>query len=313
MNSGAVRRLGRWRWVSLLALLALALAAAGAAWAAPRSDYSTKVYLWVRKLRADRTNCVGDAIPILATAVQAYEIVGEGPRLGSLYGVLLEAEVADPTVGKLLTTSELTSLETDPPGKVLFNFLAEKAGTTTVTVKGRLNKKQLFGVVVSQDTIVGSTEVVVEDCDYQVNVDAVWHLEDITLSAYVVEGALVAKPGAPGQYAGESDVIWSGETVYPPPCYLNHHPAKSRAYITGEKIGNDLLEVKVVFESTPSLLADLVCPETTLTLFDTQMLSPEDLRVWVPASGGSAARQPDLAGVQIEDGSALVQVRAVKK
>ena len=63
-------RFGGRRWITALGILA-ALGLAGAVQAAPRMDYSTKVYLYVRKVRGERTICVGDTVPLTASAIKA--------------------------------------------------------------------------------------------------------------------------------------------------------------------------------------------------------------------------------------------------
>jgi hypothetical protein len=293
---------------SLLALLVLGLVSATQA--APARDYSTKIYMWVRR-GSDRTICVGDRVAVLATAVQAYEIVGEGPRLANLFGVELEAAVADPSIGTVTPAALTTSVAADVPGQARLTFLATKVGATTLTVNGTIESKRLLGVVLSSNVVTGQIPITVEQCEYRVNAVAVWNLEDITLTAYIENGPLVADPGGDGHYAGNAEVKWIGATVYDPPCYVAHHPAPSRAYITGEKIGDNLLEVKIVYEPTPALFANLVCPEDNVPLFAGQMLGPGDLRVWVPATGGGAERQPLLSGVKIESSSAVILVRPV--
>jgi hypothetical protein len=81
----------------------------------------------------------------------------------------------------------------------------------------------------------------------------------------------------------------------------------------GQKLGELLLEVKVVYEDTPALLSDLVCPEASVPMFADMVLGPEDLQVWVPAFGGtSGTRHPDLDGVQVLDSAAVVDVLVVK-
>jgi hypothetical protein len=280
--------------------------------AAPGLDYSTKVYLYVRKVQGEKTICVGDTVPLTASAIKAYEIVGEGPRLARLYGVPLETLVADPSIGVVTPETNVTSLDTDPVGEARFTFTAKKTGTTSITVNGMLNRKQLLGIVVSQEVVTGSAQVTVEACEYRVNATAVWHLQDISLTALIENAGLVADEGAEGQYHGNADVKWVGSTVYPPPCYVLHHPAPSRAYITGEKLGELLLEVKVVYEDTPALFSDLVCPEASVPMFGDKLLGPEDLQVWVPAFGGtSGTRHPELGGVEVLDSVAVVNVRVV--
>jgi hypothetical protein len=176
-------------------------------------------------------------------------------------------------------------------------------------VNGTLNRKQLLGIVLSREVVTGSAQVTVETCEYQVDATAVWHLQDISLTALIENAGLVADEGAEGQYHGNADVKWVGATVYPPPCHVLHHPAPSRAYITGQKLGELLLEVKVVYEDTPALLSDLVCPEASVPMFVDMLLGPEDLQVWVPAFGGRADAAPGLDGVQVLDSAAVVDVR----
>src|SRR6185503_9175018 len=133
----ARRRWGVWLGLALLAAMGLA----GAAQAAPGLDYSTRVYLYIRKTRGERMICVGDQVPLEASVVKAYEIVGEGPRLARLYGVALSARVAGTSVGSVSPEQNLTLLESDPPGMAQFSFLAKKAGTTKVSMRGVINKK----------------------------------------------------------------------------------------------------------------------------------------------------------------------------
>jgi hypothetical protein len=295
-------------WLGLLLLAALGLA--GAAQAAPRLDYSTKVYLYIRKTRGERTICVGDQVPLEASVLKAYEIVGEGPRLARLYGVELSAGVKDASIGSVSPDQNLTPLGSDPPGAAQFSFLAKKAGTTAVSMRGVINKKQLYGVVLPQvDTVDGEQGITVEQCEYRVNATAVWHLQDISLTALIDNAALVADEGGEGQYHGNADVKWVASTIYPPPCYVVHHPAPSRANITGEKHGA-LLQVTVQYEATAALFSNQVCPEASTPMFADKLVGPEDLRVWMPAWGGTGTpRHPGLSGAEVLDSVAVVSAR----
>ena len=300
-----------WRILAACALTLLAVA--GPAAAAPAPDYRTGLRLEVALAGRDKRICVGDRVALAASVLKDYEIVDAGVRTARLYGVPLAAESSDPSIGALASASATTTLDGDPPGEARFSFIALKAGPATVTVRGTLNPRQLFGLALGGDTVSGSTDVVVEDCAYQANVTAVWRLADSELAATIVHAALVPDEGAEGHYHGSAEVTWAGATTYPPPCYVSHHPAPSRAHLAAETVGDDLLQVTVSFEPTPALLADLVCPDSTEPMPASQTLAPEVLRVWVPAAGGSAQGRPGLSGVEIESSSALVQVRRVTK
>jgi hypothetical protein len=80
----------------------------------------------VRKVQGEKTICVGDTVPLTASAIKAYEIVGEGPRLARLYGLPLDASVADPGIGVVTPETNVTSLDTDPVGEARFTFTARR-------------------------------------------------------------------------------------------------------------------------------------------------------------------------------------------
>ena len=290
-------------------LLLLALGFASAAQAAPGRDYSTTVYMWVQRV-SERTICVGDHVPLAASVIKAYEIVGEGPRVANLYGVPLDMAVSDPSIGSLTPETTVTSLQADTPGEARFTFIAKKAGATTITVKGTLIQIQLLGILISSDTVTRNLAVTVEKCEYRVNATAIWHVENITVIATIDEAALAPDEGAEGHYHGNADVKWVAWGDYPPPCFVVQRPASSRAYITGEKQGDYVLEVKVVIEGRPGTFLELHCPAgiTVLPLSLGHMLSPEDMRLWVLTSGGSATRHPALIGLGA-GGTAVVTVR----
>jgi hypothetical protein len=170
----------------------------------------------------------------------------------------------------------------------------------------------LFGLVLPQaDTVDGELEITVEQCEYRLNATAVWHLQDISLTALIDNAALVADDGAEGTYHGNADVTWAASTNYPPPCYVVHHPAPSRAYVTGEKHG-ELLQVTVQYEETAAFAGNLVCPEASEPAFGDKLVGPEDLQVWVPAAGGTGTPgHPALSGVEVLDSAAVVSARVV--
>ena len=76
-------------------------------------------------------------------------------------------------------------------------------------------------------------------------------------------------------------------------------------------VGDDVLQVKLVYEATPALFSNLVCPEASVPMFGDHPLGPEDMRLWVLATGGSATRHPDLSGTVVLDSVAVVYVRPV--
>jgi hypothetical protein len=303
----------RRRWVVWLRLLLLAaLGLAGAAQAAPGLDYSTKVYLVIRKTRGERIICVGDEVPLEASVLKAYEIVGEGPRLARLYGMEINAGVKDAGIGGVSPEKNLTLVGSDPPGVAQFSFLAKKTGTTTVSMRGVINQKQSFGLTLL-DTVDGELEITVEQCEYRVNATAVWHLQDTSLMALIENAALAPDEGAEGKYHGDADVKWVASTITALPCYVVHHPAPSRAFLTGEKHG-ELLEVLVKFEETAALFSNLVCPESSVPEFGDKLVGPEDLRVWMPATGGTGTpRHPALSGMEVRDSVAVVDVRVLSE
>lgn len=308
---------GRWfsGWRVAGLLLVLALGFASAAQAAPGRDYSTRVYLWARRV-SQRTICVGDQVPLAASVIKAYEIAGAAPRQTVLAGVRLEAAVSGPNIGSLAPASTVTAVQADPPGVARFTFTAEKAGATTITVKGTLIRLQLLGIVLNSDTVMDSVAVTVEKCEYRVNATAIWRqkgdIGDLILVATIENAALVPDPGVIGHYHGTADVKWVGIFPYKAPCHIDNHPPPSAATLTGEVEGNGLLKVTLVYLPTPALSSTLVCPEASTEQFASQMLTPQKVSLWVPTGlSGSLTFHPDLAGVQIIDGLENVDVRPV--
>ena len=311
------QRSGRWfsGWRAAGLLLVLALGFASAAQAAPRRDYSTRVYLWVRRV-SERTICVGDQVPLAASVMKAYEIAGEAPRQTVLAGVRLDAAVSGPNIGSLAPASIVTAVQADPPGVARFMFTAEKAGATTITVKGTLIRLQLLGIVFNSDTVMDSVAVTVEKCEYRVNATAIWRqkgdIGDWILIATIENAALAPDPGVIGHYHGTADVKWVGIFPYKAPCWIVTHPPPSAATLTGEVVANSLLKVTLVYQPTPALSSTLICPGASVEQFGSQMLTPGKVSVWVPTGlSGSFTLPTDLAGVQIIDGIEKIDVRSV--
>jgi len=311
----------RWAWAGLLLALALSLGGARstpAAQAAPAGDYSKKIYMLVTKAgSAERTICVGDKVVVRARVAKVVKVVdtgdvlSDGLQFAPLYGVPLEASVADPGIGSISPASSVTSLDADPVGEARFTFAAKKAGTTTVKVVGKVIKKELFGVALSSETVSGEITVTVEKCEYRVNATAIWRSAPNATIIAVITDAALAQDGD-GKYQGNADVSWAELEVAPPCTVIHYGPAPSRAFITGETLGSDLMEVKVIYEQTPSLGATVACPPIGIVERpESVMLGAESLRFWVLTSGGSATRHPALEGAPTFDGTVIVDVRPV--
>ena len=304
--------------LGLLLSVALSLGAVSipAAQAARAADLNKNIYLFVTKAgSAERTICVGDKVDISVRVLAVVEVLNDPnaeKQFAPLIGVPLQASVTNPSVGVISPAASATTVSADPIGQATFIFTAQKAGTTTIQVDGKLIHNQLLGVVLSSDTVTGKLALTVETCAYRVDATGVWHQEGkITLIAEITDAALA--PLGDGKYAGNADVKWFGEFRYPPPCYVVMHPAPSRAYITGTAIGTDLLEVKMNFEATPAMFSTIFCPKSnSVDMFAGQMLTPESLRLWVLTSGGTSRRKPSLGGIQVLDGTAIVTVIPVK-
>jgi hypothetical protein len=290
-----------WPWPSAGLLLALALSLGGAgsiplAQAARAGDYTSFVIMAVRKAGpADRTVCVGDRVDVRASV--ALRSMNDGviqPAFTRLMGWSLAASVADPGIGAISPAANETRLDTDPIGQARFTFTAQKAGTTTVKVDGKVVTSRLLGVALSSDTVTGEMPVTVKTCEYRVSVIAIWTMEGpITLIAKITDAGLPLLPGFDDKYLGKADVTWSGVTQYPPPCHVIHDPVPSRASIVAEKLG-DLLEVTVRFEATAAMLSTLVCPTASQAMFANQFLTPDVLHSSVPDYGGTFKQEPAL-------------------
>ena len=311
------QRSGRWfsGWRAAGLLLVLALGFASAAQAAPGRDYSTRVYLWVRRV-SQRTICVGDQAPVAASVIKAYEIAGEGPRLEVMAGVRLEAAVSVPSIGSVAPATIVTAAQADPPGVARFMFTAEQAGVTIITVKGTLIRIQLLGIVISSDTVMDSVAVTVEKCEYRLNATAIWRTKadvgDWNLIATIENAALVLDPGVIGHYKGTADVKWVGIFPREAPCWIVSHPPPSAATLTGQAEGNGLLKVTLVYEPALAFSSTLFCPNGNVEMFASKTVTPQKVSLWVPTGlSGSFIFHPDLAGYTIIDGLETVDVRPV--
>jgi hypothetical protein len=304
-------------WSSLLLALVFGLGAAGhtaSAQAARAADYRKQIYLVVSKAgSAERTVCVGDKVDISARVLTVVDVLNDPnaeKQFARLMGVPLQASVTDPGIGTVTPAASTTPVNGDPPGQARFTFSAKAAGTTTVKVEGTLINTQVLGVVLSADTVSGDLTLTVEKCVYRIDATGVWHMEgNITLIAEITNAALA--PDGQGNYAGNADVNWFAETKYPPPCRVAHHPPPSRAYVTGNSIGRDLLEVNVTFEATPAMSSTLICPTRSSDMLGDHPITPDTARFWVISTGGSATRHPTLLGASTTDRVVIYTVTRV--
>ncbi len=297
----------------LLLSVALSLGAVSipSAQAARAADYNKNIYLFVTKAgSAERTICVGDKVEISARVLAVVDVLNDPnaeKQFAPLIGVPLQASVSNPSVGVISPAASATTVAADPIGQATFIFTAQKAGTTTIQVDGKLIHNQLLGVVLSSDTVTGKLALTVEKCSYRMDVTGVWHMEGkITLIAEITNAALA--PIGDGQYAGNGDVTWFAETKYPPPCHVVHHPPPSRVYITAKSIGRDLLEVNVTWEESHAMSSTLVCPTASSDMFGSHPITPDPARFWVLSTGGTSRRQPALFGATTIDRTAIYTI-----
>jgi hypothetical protein len=306
-------RRARWPWAGLLLALALSLGAAGstpAVQAAHVGDYHETIYVVVTKSGSnERTICVGDKVDVQVRVFHVVEVLdaGEGAKqFGRLLGVPLQASVADPGVGAISPAASTTPIDGDSLGQAKFTFTAKAAGATSVKVDAKLIHNQFLGVVLNSDTVTGELPLTVEKCAYRIHATLVWKIKGlITAVAQITDAALA--PDGNGNYTGNADVEWSTTNAVPGRCHvIEHGPAPSRVFVTGESLGSDVLEVKMTFEPTQSMTSTMVCPERSVAMPGSVSVTPEDMRMWFLTTGGTALRRPTLQGAETSSAIAVV-------
>ncbi len=300
-------------WLALTLALAFSAGPVGQAPLAQAAPDAAPVgvSLVVDTSSGDLVICVGDKVGYWTRARKQFEIVGQGIGQANLVGVEVQATVADPSIGTIAPASAWTGSTSNPmAGVAYFTFTALKEGFTKLLFMGILPRTTVLGWSLSADTITAEGAAFVRQCEYQVSAVLMMvagGAEPISWTGYITKAGLTKDPEAQGQYQGSGIVLWSAHTVYGS-CVVENHPTQSFFTMRGEKVG-DLLEVRLEFEPAHVLGITMSCPNGgTSSGLDDLTYTPDSVRVWVPAIGGTATRNQGFGQVPLIFGRAVVTV-----
>lgn len=276
----------RWRTVFIALTLALSIGSAGQtplAQAAPAG--AAEIWWWViaNKVRGTALICIGDDVAIdvrVGHTTRGIEDEDEGVDNYAV-GVKVKSSVQDSSIGTLSPWENTTGWDRDNPRSAPFSFHAKKAGTTTIS---------FWGVVERRDVKAEPVTVTVQPCKFKVATISRWHLPGIhefDILAMIDEADMTAD--AKGRLAGRATVNWAvATTVLSPYCSsAKFTVSPSQADLTGQMDDSGLLVVNLTFQPAAASVTQ-VCfvPGGTETTSYQYQLTPDPLSLSVPSSGG---------------------------
>lgn len=284
--------------VYIILIIALALIIASgplSAQAAPAKD-SFRFHILAKKIKGNATICVGDNVPIYVRVMRSQMTGNQGDNVQNIPGVRVDASMSNAGIGSLTPKTSYTGWNLKDSGGANFNFRAEKAGTTTIHVKGTINhiwwlaNLGLPPVVDRRDFVNSEVEIKVEDCSYKVTTTSRWSADEVNWVAKIDQAGMTTD--APGHYTGTATVDWV-LSEFPPPigsCPLQEFKASSDANLTGELVGPDLLVVNIIFKPVDVtwLTWNWILEECMIGGNVTWHPAPDQLRFNFPVSGGEA-------------------------
>ena len=103
-----------------------------------------------------------------------------------------------------------TGWHSDDLGAAVFSFLAQKAGSTTISFEGHIHYRkgilEHFSFSQRNDLVSDSLAVTVQDCAYRVSVFSTWTEPSRKDVASISDAPLTQD--APGHYTGSGQVNW---------------------------------------------------------------------------------------------------------